>query len=383
MMTPLTPDFRHALADAQPPCLSLFQPTHRHHPENRQDPIRFGNLVKELEQSLGQKYPADEIARLLKPFEELAGDGEFWNHTREGLAVFAAPGVFQVFGTQRPLPELAVVAESFHTKPLRRLMQSADRYQVLALSRDSVRLFEGTRDALDEIDLAAGVPRTLTAALGEEVTEPHTTVASYGGTGAGSTAMHHGHGEKSAEAEIDDERFFRAVDKAIMEHHSRPSVLPLILAALPENHALFHRVSRNPALTESGITANPDTLSSDEMREQAWEVFAPHYQARLTALTENAAHARSQNLGSDDLAEVAAAAAAGRIQTLLLEAGRQLPGRLDPATGKVERGDPDDPRMDDVLDDLADLVADRGGEVVVIPAEGMAAKTGLAAVYRY
>jgi len=36
-----------------------------------------------------------------------------------------------------------------------------------------------------------------------------------------------------------------------------------------------------------------------------------------------------------------------------------------------------------VLDDLADLVADRGGEVVVIPAEGMAAKTGLAAVYRY
>jgi len=88
-------------------------------------------------------------------------------------------------------------------------------------------------------------------------------------------------------------------------------------------------------------------------------------------------------LGSDDLAEVAAAAVAGRIQTLLLETGRQLPGRLDPATGKVERGELDDPRMDDVLDDLADLVADRGGEVVVIPAEGMAAKTGLAAVYRY
>ena len=68
MMTPLTPDFRHALAGAQPPCLSLFQPTHRHYPDNRQAPIRFGNLVKELEQSLSQKYPADEIARYWTSF---------------------------------------------------------------------------------------------------------------------------------------------------------------------------------------------------------------------------------------------------------------------------------------------------------------------------
>ncbi|MGQ0699043.1 MAG: hypothetical protein ACT4PZ_12470 [Panacagrimonas sp.] len=29
-----------------PPCLSLYQPTHRHRPDNQQDPIRFRNLVK-------------------------------------------------------------------------------------------------------------------------------------------------------------------------------------------------------------------------------------------------------------------------------------------------------------------------------------------------
>ena len=36
----------------QSPCLSLYQPTHRHHPENQQDPIRFRNLLKELETSI-------------------------------------------------------------------------------------------------------------------------------------------------------------------------------------------------------------------------------------------------------------------------------------------------------------------------------------------
>jgi hypothetical protein len=40
------------VADHQPPCLSLYQPTHRSHLENKQDPIRFRNLVKELETSL-------------------------------------------------------------------------------------------------------------------------------------------------------------------------------------------------------------------------------------------------------------------------------------------------------------------------------------------
>ena len=383
-MTPLTPDFRATLADAQPPCLSLYQPTHRHHPQNQQDPIRFGNLIKELEQSLQQKYSADEVTQLLRPFETLAGNREFWNHTRDGLAVFAASGIFQVYGTQRPLPELAVVAGSFHTKPLRRLLQTADRYQVLGLTRDAIRLFEGNRDALDEIDPAPGVPRTLTEALGDELTEPHSTVASYGGgAGAGGGAMHHGHGGKSPEIEIDDERFFRAVDRALAEYHSQPSKLPLILAALPEHQALFRRVSHNPALLEAGITTNPDALSTEELRDQAWEVFAPQYQARLKALDNEASYARSKETGSDDLTEVAVAAVAGRVQTLLIEAGRQLPGRLDPKTGEVTQGELDDPQTDDVLDDLADLVSEMGGEVVIVPAEGMTTDTGLAAIYRY
>ena len=50
----------------QPPCLSLYQPTHRGRPENQQDPIRFHNLVKELETSLRQKYPDVETRRMYR-----------------------------------------------------------------------------------------------------------------------------------------------------------------------------------------------------------------------------------------------------------------------------------------------------------------------------
>ena len=384
-MHPLDEDFAAGLLDNwPPPCLSLYQPTHRHHPDNQQDPIRFGNLVKALEGSLLQRIPKDEVRSLLEPFLALANDREFWAHTLDGLAVLGANGLFRVYNLQRPVAALAIVADSFHTKPLMRILQSADRYHVLGLNRQEVKLFEGNRDALDEIELHPDVPRTLTDALGEELTDPHLTVASYGGVGGSQTAMHHGHGGKKAEVDLDAERFFRAVDRGILEHHSRPSGLPLILAALPEHHHRFHEVSRNPFLMPESIDIHPDALSSiDELRQRAWHLVEPRYLARLAALVEEFGTARSRGLAADDLAQVARAVVGGRVATLLIEARREIPGRINAATGDVEAGDLAHPEVDDVLDDLGTLALKMGGQVVIVPSERMPTTTGVAAIYRH
>ncbi len=383
-MDALDQDYAAGLLDAcGPPCLSLYQPTHRRHPENQQDPIRFRNLVKKLEESLLQEYTKDQIQPLLKPFLELADDREFWNHTLDGLAVLGAKGLFRVYELQRPVAELAVVADSLHTKPLVRILQSADRFQILGVSRQAIKLFEGNRDALDEIEPAKGVPQTITEALGEELTEPHQTVASYGGVGGSHSPMHHGHGGRESEVDIDAERFFRAVDREVLKHHSKPSGLPLILAALPEHHHLFHQVSHNPFLIAESIDVHPDALTIDELRQRAWQVIEPHYLARLAALVEQFRTARSRDLGSDELTHVAKAVVAGRVATLLIEADREVPGRTDAATGAIEFGDLAHPEVDDVLDDLGALALKLGGEVVIVPAERMPTKTGIAAIYRY
>lgn len=371
------------VAAHRPPCLSLYQPTHRRHPENQQDPIRFRNLVKELETSLRHKYPAVETRPLLEPFDALANDHDFWTHTHDGLAVLGGTSVFHVFRLQRPVAELVVVADSFHTKPLRRFLQSIDHYQVLGLSLRKIQLFEGNRHVLDEIDLVPEVPRTIEEALGDELTEPHSTVASYGGVGGARTPMHHGHGGKEAEVDIDADRFFRAVDRAVLEHYSRPSGLPLILAALPEHHHRFHELSHNPFLMTEGLTINPDALPIDELRKRAWQVVEPQYQAQLSKLTDEFAVAKSQGLGSEDLTQVAQAAATGRVATLLIEADRQIAGRLDYATGQVEFANLSHPQVDDLLDDLGELVETMGGRILVIPAERMPGRSGLAAIYRH
>lgn len=371
------------LGACAPPCLSLYQPTHRQHPDSQQDPIRFRNQVKALRESLLQEYPTHEIQPLLAPFLALADDRDFWNHTFDGLAVLGAKGVFRVYRLQRRVSELAVVADSFHTKPLMRILQSADRYQVLGLSREEVKLFEGNRDALDEIELAQGVPRVITEALGKELTEPHHTVTSHGGVGGSHSPMHHGHGGKEAEADIDTERFFRAVDRGILEHHSRPSSLPLILATLPEHRQLFHQVSHNPFLLDEGIDVHPGVLSIDEFRQRAWQAVEPHHLARLAALIEEFGKARSKDLGHEDLAHVARAVIAGRVATVLIEADREVPGRIDATTGDITLDDIAHPKTDDVLDDLGALALKMGGQVVIVSTERMPTETGIAAIYRY
>lgn len=373
------------LVHHEPPCISLYQPTHRHHPDNQQDPIRYRNLLQALEESLSEKYPAREVRTLLDKFQSLARDDEFWNYRTDGLAIHGSPGMFQIIELQRTVPELLVVADSFHTKPLLRALQSADRYQVLALDRQKAKLYEGNRDALDEVELADGVPGTIEDALGEELTEAHLTVASYGGRGGarGVPSMHHGHGQKKDEVEIDDERFFRAIDRAILEHHSRPSGLPLILAALPEHHDLFRTVSQNPFLMGDGIGADPGSMSLDQLCQEAWRTAEPQYLKRLTNLVDDFEQAGSKLLGSTDLTDVAQAMIAGRVGTLLVEADRQIPGKLDAASGRVEFGDLADPGVDDLLDDFAELTLKMGGDVVVVPVERMPSTTGAAATYRF
>jgi hypothetical protein len=213
------------------------------------------------------------------------------------------------------------------------------------------------------------VPRTAADAQVAERKQPHTSVWTYHAGSAGPKAgagVHHGQGgEKEPEVDRETERFFRAADRAILEQHSRPSRLPLLLAALPQHHGVFRALSRNPYLLAEGIDVHPDALSPEELRERAWRAIEPHYLARLAGLVEMFGAARAKELGTDDVEEAAGSAAGGRVATLLIQAERRQP------------------EADDRLDDIGEEALRNGGQVIVVPAARMPTRTGIAAIYRY
>ncbi|MBE7373708.1 baeRF3 domain-containing protein [Pseudomonas lopnurensis] len=375
------------LSRREGPCLSLYQPTHRSFPERQQDPIRFKHLVRQLEDSLKQQGHAEQAPALLKPFYALIDDNDFWNHSLDGLAAFAAKDYFEVYRLQRSVPELAVANERMHLKPLVRIAQSADRYQILCLSRDSVRLFEGNRDALDEVKLQEAVPRTLADALGSDMTDKGQSGFVQGYSRASergdSMQVEAGGSGKQAEIDRDRDRFFREVDRAISEHHSKPSGLPLILAALPEQQPHFRRISHNEHLLPEGIEIGHGALSANELREKSWMVMQPRYLKRLEGLLDQFGASHGQGLASDRLEEIGAATQQGRVATLLVEAERKIPGLADKTQGKAVPNDGSDATTPDLLDELTIWTLEQGGEVVVVPMERMPTVSGAAAIYRF
>lgn len=263
---------------------------------------------------------------------------------------------------------------------------------MLCVTRDAVRLFQGDRHVLDEVTLHADVPRNLEQALGAELTDKNQSGNPQGFSRAAdrtSGAARHeaGGGGKQEEIDIDRERYFRAIDKALIEHHTR-SGLPLILAALPRNQAAYRAVSHHPQLLEEGINHDPGLLDAAALREQAGEIISRRHSASLNSLLDRYGAAQGGGLASDNIADIGEAVIAGRVAVLMVESGRSLPGVVDDQSGAVQlqdvvEGDDSENARRDVLDQLIPQAAQNGGEVVVLPPGLLPGETGVAAIFRF
>ena len=137
-------------------------------------------------------------------------------------------------------------------------------------------------------------------------------------------------------------------------------------------------------LLPKGIPMNPTSVSMDKLVTLAWKTMEPEYLLKLNSLTEMFEEAKANGKGSDDYKEVAVAVMEGRVDTLIIEADRMIAVRItNLVTGNTQKKDLDNPKVDDLLDDMGELVTKMGGQVIVLPTERMPSQTGLAAIFRY
>lgn len=121
----------------------------------------------------------------------------------------------------------------------------------------------------------------------------------------------------------------------------------------------------------------------EDAKKDAWTIIQPYYLNKTKKIIERFKLERSKFLGSDDLTEVVRAAFENRIDTLLVEADRILPGKINKDTGELIKGNAENPDFDDILDDLAEMVFKTSGNVLVLPKERMPSTTGIAAIYKF
>jgi len=380
---------RSLVSQRSAPCVSLYMPTVRHHNGAAENRIRYRNLVARAEKLLGPNLRAGEVRERIGRLEALSNE-VFWGQQLDGLAVFAdgngAPSV-KSFRLPGSVPELAVVADSFHIRPLLRYLQASGRYFLLRLSQNEVALFTGDQHGLAPVAVP-GLPASLDQVLGEPSAAVH-TVRSIAGGEHGAIHDHAvapgrhvaGTGKSPQSAEL--LRYFRAIDNALWSE-LREQKEPLVLAAPVSYHTPFRSAQRYPHLLEEGLQGNYERSGLDELHGLAWPLVGHHIERRLATVLETYQRWISARRAIDELSEIARAALQGRVLDLLVAEGSHLWGRVDATSAEVKlHAAQDGQRDDDVLDDLSEAVLLRGGDVFAVARDRMPSASPVAALLRW
>ena len=158
------------LANHHAPCISIYQPMHRASPPAEEDAVRFRDHVDKMGETLSQRYGNAVAREMREKVRSVAKDAAFWEGDRDGIAIFACPDYLRVIELKRDpiahpaIENLLIVGDGFHVKPLIRMVQSDERYQILCLEMKEVRVFEGDRYEVRELPLKH-VPRNPTDSL--------------------------------------------------------------------------------------------------------------------------------------------------------------------------------------------------------------------------
>lgn len=369
-------------------CLSIYMPAHRVGREQQQDPIRFKNLITRAQEKLfeyGLSKP--KVQALMRPAEKLLeNNGDFWQHQSDGLAVFLSPEISHIYRLPSKFEELISIGTNFHIKPLLPLLSQNGKFYILALSLNEIRLFLGTRDILDEVELG-DIPANMQEALAMDDPEKHTDFH----TGTGSSgregkrqAVFHGHGAKQAEEKTNILRYFQHVDKGLNDLLEEKDI-PMVLAGVDYLLPIYHKASTYTGLLDEGLEGNPEELSDEKLHNLAWNLVEPIFKEEQKQNLEafKQLHGQKNERASVDLETVVKAANFGQIETLFVPYDMQRWGRYDAQQNKVILEKKPTPENEDLLDFAAMHTLFNSGKVYAIQSDKLPGDGDIAAILRY
>lgn len=363
-MAILTRDrFQPLLQVKEGPCISIYMPTHRHHPGTEQDPTRFKQALKEAERLLSDRHSEEDIRQLLDPVAAMP-NLEFWRHQGEGLAILRSRDMLEEFRLPLTMPELVVVAETFHLRPLIRCLSSNQRYFLVALSQNGVRVYEGTMDSLT-LTAVPGLPEDIGAFMGTRRRRAVAAAAASDPDDGRQRAPAANGAQSSSEEDL--ARYFRAIDRAL-QRALRHDGAPVILAGVDYYLPIYRGITRLKTLADRIVSGSPDGTSLNDLRSRAWAIAEGILRADEDAAIERFARARARGRACETLEDIVREARRGRVRRLFLAAGVRVWGTVEATTGRILRThEQQGSHDDDILDDVAQSVVTYGGDVITLP----------------
>lgn len=274
------------------------------------------------------------------------------------------------------------MADRFHIKPMLPILSGDGRFYVLALSQNQVRLLQGTRYSVDQVDLD-GVPQGIEEAL--RLDPPEKLLQSPArpqGVKGKAAPVFHGHGGAPDDPKENILQYLRQVDKGLHDLIGNEHA-PLVLAGVEYLFPIYREANTYPHLLEEGIPGNPEGLTAQQLHGQAWNIIEPRFQTEQRDAVNQYDRLAGTGRTSKDLEGIVREAWRGRVEVLFVAIGVQRWGSFDPNTDAVQLHDKAEPGDEDLLDFAAIQTFLNGGRVYAVEPENVPDDRHLAAIFRY
>lgn len=360
--------------NATGPFVTIMLNTHVGHQNVEKDQLQFKNFAKEAKARFEKKYSEKAWIPFQEKIDALLADQDFWRRATTSVAIILNAEDTFVHRLAIRVDNQYYVADKPYLLAIIKNTQFNYDYFLLALNRDSFKLYRVSNRKLSAITLPEDAPDTLEKALGDELTGGNLNYSVKGGSGyngGGKEGVsYHGINTKDEEVEIDWTNYYQAVD-AFLKELDNPENLPLYLFALPENQTMFKKVAKTPFYSDkASIAQSPAQLSDQDIESHLNEI--------ADALTKEEIGKYNKAMDKkfiDQLVDIVPAAEEGRI------------GEMFIATSNLVDGFGEDPETEydrrQVLNNIADNVIEKGGVVHVLEQTDAPDEKSLVAILRY
>ncbi len=377
-------------APAGGPLVSIFIPvkhTQREKGQEDWDRIEFKDLCKEACRRLEEEGAGEGIKQKLD-FILDHEDLPLWVDAAKGLAFLVTDQDAYVINMNTAPEPAVVVGPQFYLKPLFADAMHDMAYKLLLLNTDFFALLDGDYNGVHYEPLADDVKNYFAETFPEF--DGETTALDYYSL-TDHESPYHDHKSRREVTQEEAKQFFRYVDKALNDKLLRGSDEPVILVTAPEHEHDFREICTFKTLLPEGIHKDPRTLSGATLRDDAVAIMEERCMQQLAKAEEDYAYKASKGEATDSIPDIGLALVERKVDVLFLEGGKGLPGTFDDETGAVTfdgAANPvDDKELDPASPDIAAAFAEaaalQDATVLVLPADKMPTKSGMAATFRF
>ena len=331
------------------PCVSLLMNTTPAPALTGADALRLDQLLDQASRRLRSEAQGEDVVAALATLERLVAEAA-GGPTSTALALYADAQTTTALRLPVEVRERVVVDPTFATRDLVRSLHRTPRHVVLVLNSREARLFEGAGDQLR--------PARTSAFPMHDTREQQTQ-------------------RGRADRGDDTVAFLRTVDRALTTY-LRLHPAPLVLAGGQRTLATYTGLSANLARLAGSIPVNlsgePLSVLAERIRP-VMEDYLLSRQREALALLDKRVGARRAVAG---MADCWLAARTDRSEMLAVEQGLFYPARISEDGDRLApASDVEHPEViDDAVDELIELVLDRGGWVALVDDGALAAHHG-------